>query len=170
MLYHIKVNNNKSFKVELDEVNPRKGTINETPFELNLLQLEKGMFHVIRNNKSYNAQLVSFDKEAKSMELSINGNIYTLQLSDKYDELLKSLGMDTAMLSKVNELKAPMPGLVLDIMVEPGSTVSKGDSLLVLEAMKMENILKAPADGIVKSINVNKKNAVEKNQVLISFE
>jgi acetyl/propionyl-CoA carboxylase alpha subunit len=91
-------------------------------------------------------------------------------ISDRYDELLRSLGMDKAMGAKVNELKAPMPGLVLDIRVTEGQSVAKGEAVIVLEAMKMENILKAPADVVVKKIVAKKGNAVEKNQVLVTFE
>ena len=77
--------------------------------------------------------------------------------------------MDNLAAAKVNEIKAPMPGLVLDIRVAEGDEVKKGDSILVLEAMKMENIIKSPTDGIIKKINVKKGIAVEKNQVLIHF-
>ncbi|HNH66215.1 MAG TPA: biotin/lipoyl-binding protein, partial [Bacteroidia bacterium] len=70
---------------------------------------------------------------------------------------------------KVNDLKAPMPGLVLDILVSEGQTIQKGDSLLVLEAMKMENNLKAINDAVVKKINVSKGDKVEKNTVLIEL-
>jgi len=70
----------------------------------------------------------------------------------------------------VNEVKAPMPGLLLNVMVKPGNQVFKGDNLLVLEAMKMENMIKSPTDGVVKSIEVEKSSAVDKNQVLIKFE
>jgi biotin carboxyl carrier protein len=83
--------------------------------------------------------------------------------------LLKSLGFDDLNAKKVNEIKAPMPGLVLDVRVSEGDTVKKGDAILVLEAMKMENIIKSPTDGIIKKINVKKGVAVEKNQVLINF-
>ncbi len=86
------------------------------------------------------------------------------------DFLLQSMGLDTLNSKKINEIKAPMPGLVLDIKVSEGSVVKKGDVLLVLEAMKMENNLKSPADGIVKKIVAKKGTAVEKNQLLISFE
>ena len=62
-----------------------------------------------------------------------------------------------------------MPGLVLDILVKVGDEVKKGDPLMILEAMKMENILKSASDGVIKKINVEKKQAVEKGQVLINF-
>ncbi len=77
--------------------------------------------------------------------------------------------MDKMFAQKVNDLKAPMPGLVLDILVSEGQTIQKGDSLLVLEAMKMENNLKAINDAVVKKINVSKGDKVEKNTVLIEL-
>ena len=72
--------------------------------------------------------------------------------------------------SKASKLKAPMPGKVLEVMVEVGQEVAKGEGLLILEAMKMENVLKAEDGGIVKSVNVSVGEAVEKNNVLIEFE
>ena len=63
-----------------------------------------------------------------------------------------------------------MPGLVLEILVEPGHSVNAGDPLMILEAMKMENVLKSPGQAIVKSVEVVKGAPVEKNQVLIHFE
>ncbi|MNF13023.1 Glutaconyl-CoA decarboxylase subunit gamma [compost metagenome] len=67
------------------------------------------------------------------------------------------------------EIKAPMPGLVLNVIVESGQEVNKGDNLLILEAMKMENIIKSPSSGIVKKILVTKGDKVEKNEILIQF-
>jgi len=67
-------------------------------------------------------------------------------------------------------LKAPMPGLVVRVQVEPGVRVSAGDGLVVLEAMKMENELKAPAGAVVKRVRVTAGEAVEKGQVLVDFE
>ena len=72
--------------------------------------------------------------------------------------------------AKVNDLKAPMPGLIVDIKVKVGDTVKKGDIILILEAMKMENVLKATGEGIIKAIKIAPKQNVEKNQVMIEFE
>ena len=63
-----------------------------------------------------------------------------------------------------------MPGLILEILVQKGDFIKKGDSLIVLEAMKMENILSSTVDGIIKEINVNPQQTVEKNNVLIKFD
>jgi biotin carboxyl carrier protein len=101
--------------------------------------------------------------------LKINGQRIELQAKDRFDRLLDRMGLSSATVAKVNEVKAPMPGLIVDIRVQPGQAVQKGDPLLVLEAMKMENILKAPADGVVSSVKVDLRTNVTKGQVLIQF-
>jgi biotin carboxyl carrier protein len=67
-------------------------------------------------------------------------------------------------------LRAPMPGLVVRVLVEPGQRVAAEAGVVVLEAMKMENQLKAPAAGVVKAIRVGPGKAVEKGEVLVEFE
>lgn len=72
--------------------------------------------------------------------------------------------------AKIKELKAPMPGLVLNVLVQVGQSIQKDSPLLVLEAMKMENVIKSPIDGIISSISIINGDKVDKNQVLIQFE
>jgi biotin carboxyl carrier protein len=79
------------------------------------------------------------------------------------------LGFSSKSTKKANEIKAPMPGMVLSVLVQEGQLVKAGESVLILEAMKMENVIKAPADCTVKQIKVKQGNAVEKNQVLIEL-
>jgi len=163
----VNVNNKKEHTVALE--NSTGGTLDGQAFSWDVIEVKNGSFHVIRNNKSYSVEVIKADLAEKSFTVSVNGNKYQLNVKDKFDELLKSLGMDNLNTSKVNEIKAPMPGLVLDIRIAEGDEVKKGDPVLVLEAMKMENIIKSPTDGIIKKINVKKGVAVEKNQVLINF-
>lgn len=70
---------------------------------------------------------------------------------------------------KVNVIKAPMPGLVLKIMISENQDINEGDSVLILEAMKMENVIKSPGTGKVKIIKVKERDAVEKNEVLVEL-
>ena len=79
------------------------------------------------------------------------------RLKDKFDLLLEEMGMNSGTTGKVNNIKAPMPGLIIDLRVKEGDLVKMGDPLLILEAMKMENIIKAPGDSIVKSVKVKKR-------------
>lgn len=167
-MYKIKVNNKSEHTIELGD-SSSKGTIDGKTFEWDVIEIKSGSFHAIKDNKSFNVEVVKANYVEKSLVISVNGNKYTLSVKDKYDELLHTLGMDDFVNVKVKDVKSPMPGLVIDVRVNEGTVVKKGDALVVLEAMKMENILKSPADGTVKKINVKKGMAVEKNQVLIYF-
>ena len=144
-------------------------TLNGEPLNWDLAALGDGRYHILYEGRSYNAELVEADYAAKTLVLQINGRRLELQAKDRFDLLLEKMGMSAAATIKVNELKAPMPGLIVDIRVQPGQIVQKGDPLLVLEAMKMENILKAPADGTVGSIRVTLRDNVQKGQVLVQF-
>jgi biotin carboxyl carrier protein len=114
--------------------------------------------------------VVSVNREERSVTIQYKGMKQEFKVSEPLDELLKSMGLDNAMQTKIAELKAPMPGLVLDILVSPGQAVQKGEKLLVLEAMKMENAIKAPADATISAVRCEKGQAVDKNQVLLSFD
>lgn len=143
--------------------------LNNTPFTWDLLPIGPSTFHILKDGRSYTAELLEADTETKTFRLKINGNIHTLQVQDQMDLLLDKLGMSQALTHTLNDIKAPMPGLILDIKVEPGQAVKKGDPVLVLEAMKMENIIKSPGDGVVSQVKVNVRQNVEKNQVLVVF-
>ena len=164
-MYKAKVND-KEF-----EIKPGKSAgiffLNGEEIKIDLVKLKEGSFHVLQKNKSYNVEVVNSNQDEKIFELNVNGNNYTVQLKDRYDELLHQLGMDEMTSHKVNDLKAPMPGLVVTVHVSEGQAVKNGDALVTLEAMKMENVLKASADATVKKIAVKKGQAVEKNEVLI---
>ncbi|PAW92931.1 acetyl-CoA carboxylase biotin carboxyl carrier protein subunit [Mucilaginibacter sp. MD40] len=132
-------------------------------------QLNDRLYHIISNHASYNAEVVSFDAQAKTAQIKVNNNLYTISAKDQFDMLLDKMGLSNLMTAKVSDIKAPMPGLVLKILVEEGAEVNKGDNLFILEAMKMENIIKAPADVTIRSIKMQPGDKVEKGQVLMVF-
>jgi acetyl/propionyl-CoA carboxylase alpha subunit len=154
---------------EVDYRDASSVSLNGQPLAWDVADLGGGRYHILHEGRSYNAEVISADYAAKTFALKINGQRLDLQARDRFDLLLERLGMSNAASAKVNELKAPMPGLIVDVRVQPGQAVQKGDPLLVLEAMKMENILKAPADGVVGSIKVNLRDNVQKGQVLVQF-
>jgi biotin carboxyl carrier protein len=121
-------------------------------------------------NHVFTARLLDINKAEKTLTLSLDGKHVSVTLKEPLDDLLHSMGLDKMAVAKVSHVKAPMPGLVLNVLVEAGQEVKKGDKLLVLEAMKMENIIKAAGDGKVARIAVDKGQAVEKNQTLVEFE
>jgi len=134
------------------------------------VRVEKNKFHVLKNNKPYKAEIVSADFLAKKYTIRLNNNTYEIAIEDALDIQIKSMGIERGRTKVVNAIKAPMPGLILEISVEVGQTVKENDPLLILEAMKMENSFLSPRNGIIKSIAVEKGNAVDKGQLLIEFE
>ncbi len=156
-----------------------KSTVNgHFEFELDESQLQQmdvrteapDHFHILHQQQSYRVQLLNKDPQKKTFEFLINGRNYSVALDDQYDQLIKKLGLSVASTQQVNDIKAPMPGLVLEVMVETGQQIKKGDGLIILEAMKMENIIKSAGEGTVGRISVKKGNAVEKGQLLIELE
>lgn len=153
--------NGKAFMLEMEQA--AKGTVNGKPFALDVQRVSDNIYHVIRDHRSFEVEMLDEGK------VRINGTIYATESVDRFDALLKQLGMDKGAAGKVAEVKAPMPGLVLKIIAQTGTAVSKGDALLVLEAMKMENVIKSPTDGTIASIEVQQGKTVEKNQVMVRF-
>jgi biotin carboxyl carrier protein len=165
-MYKLKVNNKYDFDID------NKGEellMNDTKIQADIRQLSQNTWHIIEQLKSYNVTLISFDKVAKTAQIRVNDNIYTITAKDRFDLLLDQMGLTGLTSAKVSELKAPMPGLVLKVFAEEGMVVQKGDSLFILEAMKMENIIKSPVDAVVKSIKVKPGNKLEKGQILLQF-
>ena len=159
----------QTFEFEFSDEKFLEGSVNGETFKMNIAK--KGNFHhLIHKHASYKVSIVSFDYEDKTCVIQVNNNSYVVSVENRFDLLLNQLGMNNINNQKLNDVKAPMPGLVTDIMVKPGDSVKKGDGLIILEAMKMENIIRTTADCFVKSIEVEKSDTVEKNQVLIKLE
>lgn len=165
-MYKATVNKVSSFEV----VHTEEGiTVDGTLLNWDFVEVSSGYFHILHNQKSYRAEIVKSDSASKTFTFKINNHLHTVEAKDKFDQLLEKLGMNSAHSGKVNNIKAPMPGLIINMKVQAGDTVKAGDPLLILEAMKMENMLKSPGDGVVKAVKVKKGDTVEKNQVLIEF-
>lgn len=154
--------------VEVSQENDRF-LLDQQGMEVDLREVKPGSYHLLLNGQSFAVDVVSTDRVSKKHVLRVNGVNYEVQLKDRFDDLLHEMGMDAGAAARVGDLKAPMPGLVVDVPVSEGQSVAKGDTLVILEAMKMENALKAAADAVVKKIVVKKGQAVDKNQVLIQL-
>ena len=161
--------NEKPFALEV----AKNGTINviingeSTPADL--VKLGDGRYHLLAGQRSMKVFLKKYSAAEKTLELDVDGGRASVAIKDGMDLLLEKMGLGNALAAAVNDLKAPMPGLVLKVEVAEGQTVNKGDALCVLEAMKMENVLKATTTATVKAIRVKAGDSVEKNQLLIEF-
>ncbi len=168
-MYHATINGKQKLDIEWNGKNA-EGKLDNMPFSVDIATESPGKSHWIHRNQSFNVEIVSMDAATKEVMVKVNGTSYNVQLKDRFDDLLKSLGMEGTANTKLKDLKAPMPGMVLDILVAEGQEVEKDTPLIILEAMKMENVIKSPASGIVKKVLATKGVAVEKNNVLIAFQ
>lgn len=160
---------NQVFEVSV-EGREEKISLNQTQINsINDSLTSTGKYHILENGKGYTVEVMEANAEEKTITLRLNGKVAHLKLKDKTDLLLEKMGLNSTAKKKAAQLKAPMPGLVKQVMVAVGDVVAKGSPLLVLEAMKMENVLKAEADGTVKSISVEAGSKTEKGQLLIEF-
>jgi biotin carboxyl carrier protein len=137
---------------------------------LDIVPTGDNTYHILFGQQSYQAKLHKVDFTAKTFHFIINGGHYEVKLADQFDQIANRLGLLSQKAIKIKEIKAPMPGMVLEVQAVPGQAVSKGDPLVILEAMKMENVLRAPGDAVVKKVWVEKGKAVDKNQVLLEME
>jgi biotin carboxyl carrier protein len=139
-------------------------------FDGDIASIAPNRFHVIWQNRSYNIEVLEQNTVEKTTHLLINGQHYFTSAKDNLDLLLEGMGMQAGATQKVNNVKAPMPGLIQSIAVSEGDEIKKGDNLLVLVAMKMENVIKSSGSGIIKTLKVSPGQIVEKNQVLLEFQ
>lgn len=160
------VNETAAFNVDIAS----QVTCNGASVDWSAVPLPNGNYSVIMDNQSFQVQLRKLDRETKTVSLQIAGQVFDVKLEEPIDQLLAAMGIKDAMGRKVNDIKAPMPGLVLKVLVTPGQAIKKGDPVLILEAMKMENVFKATTDAVVKAVKVTERTAVEKGQVLIILE
>ena len=137
---------------------------------LDWVALGSGYYHSLLGGQGSRIRLVRVDYEEKIFVFELNGRRYTSTLKDKLDLLAERLGFGADVAKGPSLVKAPMPGLVLSLLVEEGQRVQKGDTLLILEAMKMENAIKAPQDAVVRKVAVVQGQAVEKLALLVSLE
>ncbi len=156
--YLATVNQTNKFKISAKQINA-----------LDFVKIDSTHFHILHDQKSFHAELVEADFHKKMFSVKINNNLYNIVVADRFDQLVERLGLSAVASKKIKDVKAPMPGLVLDVSVATGQEVNKGDKLVILEAMKMENVIKSEGVGVIKEIHVEKGATVDKGQMLIEM-
>jgi len=157
--YHLRINDKYDFDLTAEDAG-----------RLDYVSAAPGHFHILKDGKSHNADILSYDQTTRTFEIKVDGTLCTISIADKYDELVEKMGLNARLNHSVSEIKAPMPGLVLDVLVKSGQQISHNDPMVILEAMKMENVIKSPVEGRVKNIAVLKGSPVDKGEVLIELE
>jgi len=135
-----------------------------------IIKTDPSTYHLIKDFRAVHGRILEVDKTGKKMQVDIDGEIFSIELKDALDGMLEKMGFNAVAGKQLKEVKAPMPGLVLQISVEDGQSVSEGDKILILEAMKMENSILIQSNAVIKKILVSAGQAVEKGQVLVELE
>ncbi len=156
--YKITVNNTQTFDFNTEDVDNFDSVTSGTKN------------HSLKNNQAFTSEIIDRNFLKKHYTVKVNANTYHVVINDALDQQIKVMGFESGKSKQVNAIKAPMPGLVLKLEVAVGQEVKENDSLLILEAMKMENVMVSPRDGIIKTIAVNQGDAIDKGQLLIEFE
>ncbi len=160
---YVTIINNEQYEIEIDKDGGI--LINGESRDVDFLNLGGSLYSVITQNKSLE---VVIDDEDDKIEVMMSGRLYETQVLDERALLMAQrrggLGGSSG------EVNAPMPGLIVKVVVEDGEEVAQGQTVVILESMKMQNELKAPIDGTVTNIKVEASQTVDKNALLLEIE
>lgn len=153
----------EQYEVEIQ----KDGTIllNGEPREVDFLQLGPALYSVITENKSL--QIV-IDEDGDTVQVLMGGRMYETRVLDERALLMAQ--RKGGLMGGSGEVAAPMPGLIVTVPVEEGQEVVGGQTVIILESMKMQNELKSPIDGVVIEVKVESGQTVDKNEILIVIE
>ncbi len=161
----VKVNGHE----HLIEVNDGKVTVNGKEVQSDLHKIDKENYHLIYNGKSITVKVNNIDLQHQVISLEINGKEFKSHLVRTIEETIDRIAHSGKLASGHQKIISPMPGLIQKIQCTEGQAIMKGEVLVVLNAMKMENIIKAPEDGEIVKILIKEGEQVEKGKVLIQF-
>lgn len=157
--FKAKVNDTLNFEIQEEDVS-----------NLDAQQVSENKYHILQDNKPYSVEFIQSDFYNKAYQVKVNNNTYKIDILNQLDLLINNMGFTIGSEKQIDSIIAPMPGLILEINVEVNQEVKENDPLIILEAMKMENVISSPRDGIIKSISIKLGDAAEKNQLLIEFQ
>ena len=151
-----------------EDGNKIKILVDSKEYDLDMLQVENGVYSVIYKERSFNVELIETDSPKK---YSVNTfyHSYDAEIIDpetRYQQARNSSNLEMT----ESTITSPMPGKVVKIQVELGSEVKKGDTVIIVSAMKMESEYKAMKDGVVKEIFVHEEDIIDGNQPLVCID
>ncbi|MCY4467010.1 MAG: biotin/lipoyl-binding protein [Chloroflexi bacterium] len=159
---YVAIINHQQYEIEIDE--DGKVLIDGDERDVDFLNLGGSLFSVITENKSLEAVI---DDDEGRIAVMMGGRLFETQVLDERAILMmQRRGVQE---TGSGEVHAPMPGLIVEVAVQPNQHVEIGDTLVILESMKMQNELRSPIAGVVRSVQVVAGQAVEKNVLLVEI-
>ena len=160
---YVTIINERRFEIEVD--NDGRVLIDGEERDVDFLNLGGSLYSLITENKSFEAVI---DDDEGRIDVMMRGRLFEAQVLDERAMLL--MQRRGGLSSGSGEVHAPMPGLIVDVTVEEGDAVAKGQTVIILESMKMQNELKSPIDGIARAIHALPGQAVDKNDLLVEVK
>ena len=160
---YVAVINDHSFEIEIDSDGQIE--VNGEARDVDFLNLGGSLYSIITENRSLEAVI---DDDEGKIAVMMDGRLIETQVLDERAVLLAQRRGGLGMRS--GEVHAPMPGLIVSVTVEKGQAVAQGETLVILESMKMQNELQSPISGTVQSIHVSSDQTVDKNDLLIEIQ
>jgi biotin carboxyl carrier protein len=162
MKYITKVDD-KEYVIEIDHEN--EILVNGERFAVDFQQLEKrGVLSLLLNNRSYEAVV---EQQDEHWDVLLLGELYAVSVQDEWTHRMAQARGATGDASGEVTVKSPMPGIIVGVPVAVDQHVEKGETVIILESMKMENELKAPRAGKIGRVSVAVGASVEKGQPLV---
>lgn len=159
---YVAVINDQSYEIEID--NDGAILVNGEQRDVDFLNLGGSLYSIITENKSLEAVI---DDDEGKIAVMMGGQLFETQVLDERAMLLAQRRGGFNLSS--GEVSAPMPGLIVMVTVELEQTVAQGDTVVILESMKMQNELKSPVGGVVSAIHVAASQAVDKGDILVEI-
>jgi biotin carboxyl carrier protein len=162
---YITIINDREFEIDID--NDGNLRVNGEPRAVDFMALETSLYSILMENQSHEA--VIDDHGGGAIDVRLRGRLYAGTVLDERAQLMRTQRGGTGGGSGEVSIKSPMPGLIVAIPVTEGQAVTAGQTVIILESMKMQNELKTPRDGTIQRVSVQAGQSVEQNKVLITI-
>lgn len=154
-------------KYEVKNVFEEEVTINHKDAKMRI-KSANGLNFIIYKNKKFQVDVI--ERDQNKYEISVNGVTYPFTIESPFSYKRKKFLQKSKKETKVEKIIAPMPGKIIDVLVENNAEVNKGESIIILEAMKMQNEIVAHVSGTIRNIVVKKDENVMKDDLILEIE
>lgn len=176
-MHYAAIHEDEEFEIEVIEVSPGKYEVvfvdggDNTPIRVDARRVKNTTWSFIIDDHAYNIEFEQVPTAGETQELLlVRGENIPIEVLDLRNLRLRGAQVAGGALEGPVEIRSPMPGKIIAVLVEEGQQVGVGDGLVVVEAMKMENELKAPKDGVVRHLDLVEGASVEARTVLCVVE
>lgn len=158
----------KNKKFEIQNPLDQKVRVKGKKYDLKIIEDEKGFSYILYKNKKYLVEIL--EKNQNKYIVMVNGVWYSFTIETPISYKRRKTLTRQGSVSRIENVLAPMPGKILDIMIEENSEIKEGEPIVILEAMKMQNEIVSNVNGKIRKINIKRNDSVMKDEVMVEIE